>query len=625
MIPSKNRKFNFFSKTLSLILVLILAISPKVLAVNEQFMLNLDLNYNILENGVVEINKNVGIINLENELSVTSFTQNLEEYNFYDLKAVDSLGEVNFKEIDEDTSKRIVIPLRNTKIGKNQVNELKISYKSKDLLKKVGSISYFNLPKIPKNNIKNLNITITVPKNLGSLVFMSPNNYLKEEKDNTIIYKYINNASLDQGVSANFGEYQLVNFNIKYQLENKSNWFQNQEVALIPDIAKRQEVAINSINPKPTEIYQDLDGNYLAKFRINPKSAIEISYQGSARIYGPVIDINSGGYFENIPEKIKKDYLKEQNYWEINSPEITDIAKTLLEKDKNVAFNANKIYKFLTENYKYNFEITKNQSVERNGALKAIKREVPLGCMEFSDSFIAIARSMGIPARSVNGFAFSKDPDKNPIDINLNSSDVLHDWAQFYDPNLGWVMVDPTWGATSGIDYFTKIDLNHIAFAIQGIDSEYPLPAGMYRIDQDKKLIEFDFPNNKDTNNFEIKYTASRDFSFNFLNLLTNKEPIRVTNEGKTAMFNIEGEDVLPNESKVVYINKYDQKSYQDFNGNKFELKINSSVFYYILVIVYISFVGLLLYVILYFLVTQSDYLRKLFHHLFRRPRARGR
>jgi transglutaminase-like putative cysteine protease len=620
MIQLFKTKSYLFVALLSLFLTI-----PKALAINEQFLLNLDLNYDVKEDSVVEVSKNIGIINLENELSVTSLTQNLEAYNYYDLTGTDNLGAVQFKEIDEETSKRVVIPLRNTKIGKNQVNELTIKYKTKDLLKKVGSISYFNLPKIPKNNIKNLNITITVPKSIGNLIFISPNKALKEEKDGVIIYKFLNNSALDQGISANFGEFQLVNFNITYQLENKSNWFQNQEIALIPDIFKRQQVALLDINPKPTEIYQDIDGNYLAKFRINPSSKLDISYKGSVRIYGPVTDINSGGYFDNIPEKIKKEYLKEQNFWEIKAPEIADIANTLKEKDKSVVYNSQKIYKFLTENYKYNFEITKKSSVERGGALKAIKREVPLGCMEFSDSFIAIARSMGIPARAVNGFAFSKDPEKNPISINLDSGDVLHDWVEFYDPNLGWVQVDPTWGATSGIDYFSKIDLNHITFAIQGIDSEYPLPAGMYRIDQDKKLIDFDFPINPDVSNFNISYEASRDFSFNFLNLLTNQEPVRISNLGNTTIYNVADEKILPQQSKIVYINKYENKTYKDFNENQFDLNVKNSVFYYVLIIVYISFVGLLLYAILYFLVTRAKYLQKLFGLLFHHPRGRGR
>jgi hypothetical protein len=80
-----------------------------------------------------------------------------------------------------------------------------------------------------------------------------------------------------------------------------------------------------------------------------------------------------------------------------------------------------------------------------------------------------------------------------PISINLKSGDLLHSWPEFYDPNFGWVAVDPTWGNTSKTDYFTKLDTNHFAFVIKGINSEYPLPAGMYRTDDSTKLIDISF------------------------------------------------------------------------------------------------------------------------------------
>ncbi|MEK7065617.1 MAG: hypothetical protein AAB961_01370, partial [Patescibacteria group bacterium] len=58
-----------------------------------------------------------------------------------------------------------------------------------------------------------------------------------------------------------------------------------------------------------------------------------------------------------------------------------------------------------------------------------------------------------------------------------------HSWPEYYDTELGrWIPVDPTWAdTTGGIDYFSKLDFNHIAFAIHGENSEYPYPAGFYR------------------------------------------------------------------------------------------------------------------------------------------------
>lgn len=625
MISLKNSSLITLTYLLTIGIYTGFLVFPKsAFALEEQFVLDLNLNYNINEQNEVLVSKKVDIVNLENELSVTSFTQNLEDYNYYDLVVKDSIGQVTVKEIDEDNTKRIVVPLRNSKIGKNQVNTITIQYKSKDLLQKIGTISYFNLPKIPKKNVRNLNIEISTPKSLGNLIYVTPSIPQKTENENQNIYLYKNNSALDQAISATFGEYQIVNFNIKYELSNDSNWFVNKEIALIPDVLKRQEVAIRELEPKPTEITIDKDGNYLAKYRLNPKSKVEITYQGSVRIYGPQLDVSSGGKFEEIPEEILEDYTEDLQFWETQSTEVKDIANTLKDSNLSVLLNARKIYEFLTENYKYNYEIEKNSQVERHGALKALTRESQMGCMEFSDSFIAIARSMGIPAREINGYALSESSETEPVNINLGGSDILHSWVEFYDPNNGWVAIDPTWGATSKIDYFTKTDLSRVIFVIKGIESNYPLPAGMYKSDENKKQVDIAFPKEFSNDLFEIKYQASNNFSFNFINLITNKLPIKVKNTGTTTLY-VDNESILPYQEKIVYYEKTETAEYKNFIGTRYELKVQNSIIYYLLVVVYISFLGLLLYVILYILITQSKFLRKLFVLPFRHPRGRGR
>ncbi len=620
MISEKNT--GLIKILLFIALGLVFSFSTK--ALEEQFVLDLKLKYQIQENNEVFVSKKIDIVNLENELSVTSFTQNLEDYNYFDLIVKDSVGQVTVKEIDEDNTKRIVVPLRNSKIGKNQINTINIEYKSKDLLQKVGTISYFNLPKIPKKNVRSLEIEISTPKNLGKLIYVTPNKPEIVETEKQINYLFKNNSALDQAVSATFGEYQIVNFNISYELKNDSNWFVNKEIALIPDISNRQEVGIRDLNPKPTEIRIDDDGNYLAKYRLGPKSNIKVTYQGSVRIYGPKLDISSGGKFEEIPEDLVENYTKQQEFWETESEEIKDISNTLKDSNLSVVLNAKKIYDFLTENYKYNYEIEKNPEVIRNGALKAIKREALMGCMEFTDSFIAIARSMGIPAREINGYALSESSETAPVNIDLGGNDILHSWVEFYDPKNGWVAIDPTWGATSKIDYFTKTDLSRVIFVVKGKESNYPLPAGMYKLEGNEKQIDIVFPKEFSSELFDMKYNASNNFSFNFINLITNKLPIKVKNTGGTSIY-IQNERILPFQEKIIYYDKTEKTEFKNFNGTTFELQIKNSFFYYVLIIIYISFLGLVLYAILYILVTQAKFLRKLLSRPFRHPRGRGR
>lgn len=597
----------------------------KSLAINEEFLIDLDIKYIYNNEGYFEVEKNFGIVNLQNDLAITSFTQNLEEYNYFDLKARDVNGELEFKESEENDTKRVTISLRGVRIGKNQINKFTLNYKSRDLVQQNGKILNINLPKIPKNNIRNIKVSLVIPETAGNIIYISPNPGIKETKDGKYNFIFEGDNVIDKAISATFGEYQLINFNINYELQNDTKWFQTREIALVPDISKRQEIRIENLEPRPLEIYQDEDGNYLAKYRLNPSSKIEVSLKGSVRTYGVQIDPEKGGSFEEIPQELIKKYTKEDIFWEVNSKEVKETALKIKDPNKNVSINSQKIYKFLIENYKYDFEILKKNSIERYGALKSLKRESKMGCMEFTDTFIALARSMGIPAREINGYAYSKDPDKNPINININEGDRLHAWPEFYDPNFGWVQIDPTWGNTSGIDYFSKLDLNHITLVTKGIDSRYPIAAGFYKTDSNKKSLEFDFPDDSNTIEYTKDYVAEKEFSFNFISLLREIEPIKITNKGNSTLFNINGENVLPLQNKTIFVKKGEDIYFEDFGSNKTKITIQNPITYSLLVTIYIFFLGLLLYVIIYVLVTQAKNLRKLFDLRFFRLRGRGR
>ena len=101
--------------------------------------------------------------------------------------------------------------------------------------------------------------------------------------------------------------------------------------------------------------------------------------------------------------------------------------------------------------------------------------------MEFTDTFIALSRAAGIPAREINGYAYTENPHVQPMGM---VSDVLHSWPEYYDKEKNfWVPIDPTWGnTTGGVDFFHKLDLRHFAFVIHGVDSSKPYPPGSYKL-----------------------------------------------------------------------------------------------------------------------------------------------
>ena len=66
-------------------------------------------------------------------------------------------------------------------------------------------------------------------------------------------------------------------------------------------------------------------------------------------------------------------------------------------------------------------------------------------CDELTSLFIAMTRSLGIPARFVKGISHTNS---EAFDTNW----VAHGWAEVYFPDVGWVPFDPTYGQYGYVD-----------------------------------------------------------------------------------------------------------------------------------------------------------------------------
>jgi len=83
-------------------------------------------------------------------------------------------------------------------------------------------------------------------------------------------------------------------------------------------------------------------------------------------------------------------------------------------------------------------------------------------CTDFHSLFIAMARSQGIPARFEIGF---------PLPLDKHSSEIAgyHCWADFFEPQHGWIPVDisEAWKHQEKRDYFFGAhDANRVQFTM---------------------------------------------------------------------------------------------------------------------------------------------------------------
>jgi hypothetical protein len=237
----------------------------------------------------------------------------------------------------------------------------------------------------------------------------------------------------------------------------------------------------------PDSIKVDADGNFIATYEVPANNSVKVELLAQV-----LLSLQANPNAEIAP--VLPVHLSSQKFWETDNAQLQEAARGL--------DNASDINQFVVDTLDYTQE-SLDGKFYRLGAANSFLPEnrIFATCQEFTDLFVALARIKQIPAKRIVGFAYSNNEELRPISV---VGDVLHAWPAFYNQETNsWQEIDPTWQKTTGgIDYFSKFDLNHITFAINGISSVLPYPAGSYQTNlqalEKKIFVEFsqnEFPN----------------------------------------------------------------------------------------------------------------------------------
>lgn len=406
--------------------------------------------------------------NLRSDVYIKKFTLAFpKSFDISNLKTRDDEGEIKPVLTEKEDSYNIEIEFSDPKIGKNSINNFYLDFDQYNLFQINGEIWEVILPTIENRGEESYQVVVNLPDNQKKISIAKP------KPDNITGTKITWNNPLTKTIYAVFGNQQAYLLKLTYNLKNPRLTPIYTEVAFPPDMSN-QKIFINNIQPQPNTVYLDQDGNYIGKYYLKPKEEKTVRFNGIAVITPTArAEVKQ---FETIAIKAQERYLlTETKYWNLSNP-----------GNFNQLQNPKDIYNFVVQNLKYNFNRLERNSIGRFGADMALQKPNQAVCVEFTDTFIALAREQGIPTREIQGYAVTQDARLRPLSL---LKDVLHSWPEYYDKSRkNWVQIDPTWENTSGIDYFTSFDLNHIAFAIHGKNPEQPLPAGMYKTEDTKDV-----------------------------------------------------------------------------------------------------------------------------------------
>ncbi len=534
-----------------------LLVAARGAAAAGEFTTSYSVTYEVLENGETQVTQNISLTNKTKDHYASEYTLTIGSPRVTKIAATDPNGSLETAvEIREDST-QIKVTFNTPVVGLEKTLNWTLKYKALDTAVKSGRIWEINIPRLsPRAEIESYEVILKVPESFGPLMYVSPNPMRSEEGAERSIYHFVKEQIEAGGASAAFGEYQLFSFDLKYHLQNSEAFSGVATIALPPDILGRQEIIFESLEPEPVKIYKDEDGNYLADYKLGAGEKLEVEFKGLAKIFNQPIDPSAGGAMAKIPADLIENYTKQQVFWEVDHPQIQNQAKTIVDRRRTVAENARAIYDFVSQRLSYDQESGASYT-DRAGAVQAMDEPQKVVCMGFTDLFIALARAGGIPARELNGYAYTSDNVLRPLSIEFRGSDVLHAWPEFYDPHFGWVAIDPTWGSTTnGLDYFSKLDTNHFVFAIKGLSSEEPLPAGAYKLDSETEGdVKVGFADQK-TMNDEQRAVLEVEFDLGRSNIagLPLMGKIRVKNIGQRSAFGVKAD--LQSEALQVALGK---------------------------------------------------------------------
>ncbi len=482
---------------LALFFIFFLFITPKDILAAGEFTSSYDVTYDVDASSVTTVTEKISLKNLTERFYASSFSLTISATDIFDVFASDSQGALVTETKKEGTKTQITVKFNQQVVGKDKIYPWTLSFKSKDFAQSQGQVWQVTVPKISTlEDVEGYNLTLAVPVSFGDPTTILPEPISQSEFGGKLQLKYSKSSLSEVGILANFGSTQQFKFKLEYDLNNPSLLSAKARLPLPPN-TPYQEIQIDSISPKPENVYLDSDGNQIALFNLRRNESYKVYVEGLAKLY-----ISPQSREVKLTDAVFKDLTSSSKYWESDNLVIKNKLNEIF-KDKNPATNREKarlINQFVVNSLSYNDSRLIFEDFKRFVVVTALNNPTDALCGEFTDLFIAITRAAGIPTKQLIGYAYTANQKLRPLSFNQS---VLHTWPEYFDPLQGWVMIDPTWqNTTGGVDYFSKFDLNHLVLAIRGTSSDNPVAADVVNVEfsnqtfnpEPKLVIALDVP-----------------------------------------------------------------------------------------------------------------------------------
>lgn len=508
-----------------LFLIQFLLVSPSAAGASDHIRSDIEITYRFDPTGQSRVHQQVSLTNLVSQVFTTSYTLLIRGLNLTEISASDSAGPlpVALSQLTPNQASATV-DFSAPAAGKNRSQSFSLDYPGPRATKN-GQIWELALPKYSLSQpMDTYTLILEIPASMGLPAFISPPPSATDtDRPQPGITRYtFASPTAASGIVAAFGDFQTLDFDLTYHLSN-SSWLPKSQTLALPPDTPSQKLFYTSLEPRPSSITSDIDGNWLATYRLRGRESVTVTAVGQAHVLS-----NPVGASASPSAQLMDYYLRPSAVWPTTDSRIADLSTRLT--------TPRAIYDYVVSTLDYDSDRAYSNPV-RTGALGALANPKSALCTEFTDLFITLARAAGIPAREVQGYALTDNSRLRPLGL---LTDVLHSWPEYWDSATHtWRAIDPTWADTSGgLDYFSHLDLAHFAFVIHGVSPDTPLPAGMYKQGSNSKDVQVQVGDYKDY--FLAPLQTKWQPPWQFLPFITNRSRLTVANPNGVALYHLQ-------------------------------------------------------------------------------------
>lgn len=347
----------------------------------------------------------------------------------------------------DEQNNRVLITIPKERRSSTQAWSFSLTYRA-DVLGEYGALKAVQIPALNTNlQITGQTTVLSADLDLG---FATVRSFAPSKTAIGVgqqILTFNNSKSPDESMLIVFGDQTYANVNFSTKLENHTWWWNEIGLTLPPD-TNQQHVFLESIQPAPTKVKLDKDGNVVAYFRIGPLSSRDVEVTARATISNPTYQLDAAQPVSNTEQLLSQRYTKLTEVWQ-------PIGLNLdIKDDATAADVAQAVFDGVVAKAKD--EMTRQESFSQSPRSSALK---------MSDWLVGELRSRGIPARLVLGLMMS-DGDQ------LSATPRQHAWVEANLAGVGWVTMDPYFGLSSGS--FGAADPLRIGLALWGLEDDRP-------------------------------------------------------------------------------------------------------------------------------------------------------